>query len=114
MRNAASRLTLYTRQQANLAIATWYAAYSRRTTDPDRALDDQDIIGALEWIHSAGPGIVEDADRDNLAADLCSGMGQFWRDHGRTSASLRYQPRWATPHSATNITESVSQWASAE
>jgi tetratricopeptide (TPR) repeat protein len=72
------------RAPANRAIATSYAEYAIATDDLALAPDEANIIGALEWAHMHG--------EDELVADLCSGMGYFWRDTGRTNAALAYLP----------------------
>ncbi len=78
------------REQADRALAAWYADYSNMIYNQDDpaylalAPDEENIIGALERAKTP---------RDDLAiADICDGLRGFWRDTGRTRAGLRWLP----------------------
>jgi tetratricopeptide (TPR) repeat protein len=73
---------------AALALASFYAKYVIATPDAALGPDAATIAGALEWSYASAP----DAVRDPLVALLSVGMDLYWRDRGRTTASLRYLP----------------------
>src|SRR5262249_32782863 len=72
------------RRNASRAIARYYAEYRRAVPAAALAVDEENIIVALEWAHEAGG--------PDLVAALCDGMGIFWRVRWHTAASLRYLP----------------------
>lgn len=76
------------RDAAALALASFYADYADATLDAALGPDAATIAGALEWAYASAP----DAVRDTLVASLCDGINLYWRDRGRTAASLRYLP----------------------
>ena len=51
---------------------------------PRFAVDEENVIAALEWAHSA--------NEPEIVVALCDGMGVFWRMRWHTAASLRYLP----------------------
>ncbi|HEX3272219.1 MAG TPA: tetratricopeptide repeat protein [Ktedonobacterales bacterium] len=72
------------RRNAYRAIAQYYAGYLRNVPSAALAVDEENVIAALEWAHSTG--------EPDLVAALCDGMGVFWRVRWHTAASLRYLP----------------------
>lgn len=78
------------REQANSALAGWYAFYTSIITSWGGTAylalmpDEANIIGALYWALTH--------DNDPVIAHICDGMRGFWRDTGRTRAGLRYLP----------------------
>jgi len=72
------------RRNAYHAIAQYYAEYLRAVPSAALAVDEENVIAALEWAHSTG--------EPDLVAALCDGMSVFWRVRWHTSASLRYLP----------------------
>ncbi len=75
------------RQNASRAIAQYYAGYLRDVPNAALAVDEENVIAALEWAHAGG--------ESELVVALCNGMGVFWRMRWHTAASLRYLP-WGT------------------
>jgi tetratricopeptide (TPR) repeat protein len=72
------------RRNASRSIAHYYAGYLRGVPNAALAVDEENVIAALEWAHSA--------NEPDLVAALCDGMGVFWRVRWHTAASLRYLP----------------------
>jgi tetratricopeptide (TPR) repeat protein len=75
------------RGNAQMAVAVWYAAYTNAMPNGALAPDEENIIGALRVAHAAA-----NAELDRLAAQICGGMAEFWRNTGRTQAGLAYLP----------------------
>jgi tetratricopeptide (TPR) repeat protein len=82
--NEISRWPEDERRNAYRVIAQYYAEYLRVVPSAALAVDEENVIAALEWAHSAG--------EHDLVTALCDGMGAFWRVRWHTSASLRYLP----------------------
>jgi tetratricopeptide (TPR) repeat protein len=95
------------RAAAGRVLATFYARYANATPDLALTPDDANIGHAIEWAHERG--------EDELVADLCTGMMQFWRDTGRTRDTLRYLP-WgvAAAEAALEAMPSAAQNADAQ
>ncbi len=72
------------RRNAARAIAQYYAGYLRSVPTAALAVDEENVIAALEWARSAGA--------PEIVVALCAGMGVFWRVRWHTAASLRYLP----------------------
>jgi tetratricopeptide (TPR) repeat protein len=72
------------RQAAFRAIAVHYAGSLPRTPEAALAVDEENVIAALQWARSAG--------ESELVAALCDGVSVFWRVRWHTAASLRYLP----------------------
>ncbi|MGH2485802.1 MAG: tetratricopeptide repeat protein, partial [Ktedonobacterales bacterium] len=77
------------RETTYQAIATHYARYVEHISDSgitDLVLvsDETNLNDALERAHTSG--------EDDTVANLCDGLRQFWRDHGRTKEALAYLP----------------------
>ncbi len=72
------------RTSLHRAIADYYADYANESSWSAKALDEANIAGALEWAHAQQIG--------ELVVAICFGMQYFWRDTGRTRASLGYLP----------------------
>src|SRR5262249_30495648 len=82
--NEISRWSEDERPNAYRVITQYYAEYLRAVPSPALAMDEENVIAALEWAHSTG--------EPDLVAALCDGMGVFWRVRWHTAASLRYLP----------------------
>lgn len=81
------------------ALANYYVGYLSKVRGVALALDEPNIMMALEWAHEHA--------RYELVAHLCSGMAAFWRDFGRAEATLRYLP-WGLEAAERVINETPS------
>lgn len=79
------RFSQSSREQAFSALASYYAGYLPTVPDSAFASDEDNVARSIEWAQS-----VSDIP---VAVRLISTMQYYWRDHGVTTASLRYL-RW--------------------
>jgi tetratricopeptide (TPR) repeat protein len=89
------RWTSTERATTHRAVATWYAEYVNAVPELALLPDEANILAALEWAQAHR--------EDELVAALCTGLQYYWRDRGKTAASLRYLP-WGVG-AATRIAE---------
>jgi tetratricopeptide (TPR) repeat protein/transcriptional regulator with XRE-family HTH domain len=90
---------------AHRAVAQYYTEAAQDGDDAGRAVDEMNIIGALEWAHSHA--------EDAMVAQICSGMQDFWRNRGHTTAGLHYLPWGIAAHEAHRDRPSVVPLVSA-